>query len=217
MKPEHQRRKEVELQRSENLRVAMAKSRTARKDPQQMLERIFEGSVEQADLTPHYQAIARLENSFSKRNRAASIARFRELILLADHRTKLISTTPVIATYPHDHHNTFIGGLAAIATHGHAWLRPLDEWKIARSNPNCQFASLVRHLFARYAVPQCFDGVWFRHSRTQNWFRTWARENRFAQRSVSISLWPSAKPMSSCSLRTITPSSRRFAGRRCAP
>ena len=126
--------------------------------------------MEQADLTPHYQAIARLVASFSKRNRAASIARFRELILLADHRTKLISTTPVIATYPHDHHNTFIGGLAAIATHGHAWLRPLDEWKIVSSNPNRQFGSLVRHLFARYPVPQCFDSVWFRHSRTQNWF-----------------------------------------------
>jgi hypothetical protein len=170
IKPEHQRRKELELRQNEDLRVAMARSRTARKDPRQMLERIFEGNVEQADLTPRYQIVAQLVASFGKKNRAGSIARFRELFLLADDRTKLISTAPVIAAYPHDPHNTFIGGLAAIATHGHAWLRPLDEWKVVSSNPNRQFGSLVRHLFARYPVPQCFDSVWFRRSRTQNWF-----------------------------------------------
>jgi hypothetical protein len=170
VKPEHQRRKEVELRRDEDLRVAMARSRTARKDPQQMLERIFAGNVEHADLPPLYQTVAQLVATFGRRNRAVSMARFRELFLLAGDRTKLISTEPVIASYPHDAHNTFLGALAAIATHGHAWLRPLDEWKNVSNNPRRQFWSLVRHLLARYPVPEFFDSAWFRRSRTQNWF-----------------------------------------------
>ena len=56
VKPEHQRRKEVELRQNEELRKAMARSRTARKDPRQMLELIFAGTVDPADLPPHYQA-----------------------------------------------------------------------------------------------------------------------------------------------------------------
>jgi hypothetical protein len=170
VKPERQRHKEVELRQNEDLHLAMARSRTARKDPRRMLEQIFAGDVQPADLAPRYQTVAQLVASFGKRNRAVSIARFRELFLLADERTKLISTAPVIATYQHDCHNTFLGGLAAIATHSHAWLRPLDEWKIVSNNPMRQFGSLVRHLFACYPVPQCFDSVWFRRSRTQNWF-----------------------------------------------
>jgi hypothetical protein len=170
VKSEHQRRKEVELRQDEDLHIAMERSRNARKDPRQVLERIFAGDVVQANLHPRYQLVARLVGSFSKRNRSQSIARFRELFLVADDRTKLISTAPVIASYPHDPHNTFLGGLAAIAAHGHAWLRPLDEWKGVSNNPGRQFASLTRHLFARYPMPVFFDSVWFRDSPMQNWF-----------------------------------------------
>jgi hypothetical protein len=92
------------------------------------------------------------------------------LFLIAHERTKLIAVTPVIAAYPHNPHNTFLGGLAAIATHGRAWLRPLDDWKVVSNNPRRQFGSLVRHLFAKYPVPEFFDSVWFRRSRTQKWF-----------------------------------------------
>jgi hypothetical protein len=135
-----------------------------------MLDRIFEGEVEQADLAPQYQTVAQLVASFGKNNRAESIARFRELFLIAHDRTKLISTARVIAAYPHDAHNTLLGGLAALATHGHHWLRPLDEWKVDSNNARRQFGSLARHLFANYPLPQFFDSVWFRRSRTQNWF-----------------------------------------------
>ena len=170
LKPEHQRRKEIELRANESVRKAMARSRTTRKDPLGVLEKIFGGDFQPGELAPRYQAVAQLVASFSSGKRAGSIARFRELFLLANERTKLISTEPVIATYPHDHHNTFLGGLAAVASHGRAWLRPLDEWKVASSNPRRQFGSLVRHLFARYPVPPFLDSVWFRRSRMQNWF-----------------------------------------------
>jgi hypothetical protein len=35
---------------------------------------------------------------------------------------------------------------------------------------NRQFASLVRHLLAEYPVPAFMDSVWFKRTRTQNWF-----------------------------------------------
>lgn len=171
VKPDHQRRKEIELRKNEGFSSAMARSRIARKDPREMLERIFKGEVKQESLPPIYRTVAQLVASFGRKNQAAaSIARFRELFLLANERTKLISTGPAVANYPRDVHNTFIGGLAAISTHNHGWLRPLSEWKVASNNPGRQFGSLVRHLFARYEIPPFFDSVWFRRSRTQNWF-----------------------------------------------
>jgi hypothetical protein len=148
----------------------MARSRAARKDPRHALDRILHKNVEHTDLAPRDRIVAQLAASFSEKSRAESTARFRELLLIAHDRTKLISTVPVIAAYPHDPHNTFLGGLAAIATHSHAWLRPLGDWEVVSSNPRRQFGSLVRHLFANYPVPGFFDSVWFRRSRTQNWF-----------------------------------------------
>jgi hypothetical protein len=135
-----------------------------------MLDLILNGEVDQSKLSPEYRIVAQLASSFGRRHRNESIARFRELFLLANERTKLISTTNVIADYPRSAHNTYIGGLAAVATHWASWLRPLDEWKIESKNPQRQFGSLVRHLFADYSIPAFFDSVWFKRSRTQNWF-----------------------------------------------
>jgi hypothetical protein len=170
VKSEHQRRSEVALRDAEDVRRAMARSRTARKDPGHVLDRIVEAGVEHGDLAPRDRVVAQLIASFSEKSRPASTARFRELLSLAHDRTKLVSTAPVIAAYPRDLHNTLLGGLAAVATHGHAWLRPLSEWKVVSSNPRRQFGSLVRHLFAQYPVPVFLDSVWFRRSRAQNWF-----------------------------------------------
>ena len=191
VKPEHQRVREIELREKEAVRKAMARSRTARKDPKRILDRILEGDFEHAELAPVSQTVAQLVTSCGKKNRATSIARVRELFLLASDRTKLISNQPVITAYPHDHQNSFLGGLAAIATHGHAWLRPLDEWKVTTSNPGRQFSSLLRHLFARYPVPAFFDSVWFRRSRMQNWFLHVGRGNSI--RTAERLLFPMTK------------------------
>jgi hypothetical protein len=152
-----QREKEVALKKREGVEGAFARSRTARRDPGRMLDLIFGGEVEHSELSPEYRIVAQL--SFGRRHRDESIARFRELILLAAERTKLISTTNVIAAYPRSADNTFIGGLAAVATHWASCLRPLEEWKVESKNPQRQFGSLVRHLFANYSVPEFFDSV----------------------------------------------------------
>lgn len=135
-----------------------------------MLDMVFNGEVDQKDLSPEYRIVAQLVSSFGRRHRKESIARFRELFLLAKERTKLISTTHVIADYPRNAQNTYIGGMAAVAMHWASWLRPLDEWKVESKNVQRQFGSLVRYLLAEYAIPTFFDSVWFKRTRTQNWF-----------------------------------------------
>ncbi len=169
MKPAHQRRKELEHREALGAKKAMARSRTARKNPRLMLDRIYGGEVEPDDLAPEYRIVAELLGSFGKR-KAASWARFCDLFGVAHAKTKLVSARPVIEEYPHDPHNTFVGGLASLATHHAAWLRPLEDWKPDSKNARRQFGSLARHLLAKYPVPAFFDSVWFRRSRTQNWF-----------------------------------------------
>jgi hypothetical protein len=165
-----QRSKEVEHRNQEAVEGAFARSRTARKDPGRMLDLVFAGDIDRSELAAEYRLVAQLVSSFGRRHRSESIARFRELFLLAKERTKLISTENVIPDYARNAHNTYIGALAAVATHWASWQRPLEEWKVESKNSRRQFASLVRHLFAEYDIPAFFDSVWFKRTRTQNWF-----------------------------------------------
>ena len=52
------------------------------------------------------------------------------------------------------------------------WIRPMPDWRAKTRHR--QFASLVRHLVARYPVPLFFDSVWFRRdsgsSRGRDWY-----------------------------------------------
>ena len=66
--------------------------------------------------------------------------------------------------------------LIALSAHWREWVRPLDDWEPSGSDPEDQFASLVRHLLALYQVPRFLDVAW--HSgwtaggiRQQGWFK----------------------------------------------
>ncbi len=41
------------------------------------------------------------------------------------------------------------------------WIRPVEHWKPASKNKRRQFASLARHLLARFDVPAFMDAAWF--------------------------------------------------------
>lgn len=51
-------------------------------------------------------------------------------------------------------------GCVRMAQHGETWVRPPEEWCFQSASPNCQFRSLVNHLFARYPVPRFLTQVW---------------------------------------------------------
>ena len=73
-----------------------------------------------------------------------------------------------------------IYGLVALAHHHRRWIRPIEGWSTPLPHKGYptreeQFSSLVRHLLARYEVPEFMDSVWFegideRGLRQQEWF-----------------------------------------------
>lgn len=66
----------------------------------------------------------------------------------------------------------FVPAVIRLAEHGSYWIRPPEAWKPRTKNRSKQFASLARHLFARYPVPTFLDQAWFGESEApRNWFR----------------------------------------------
>ena len=65
-----------------------------------------------------------------------------------------------------DRSRGLIDGLVALAYHHRRWIRPLEKWSSPLPHKGYptreeQFSSLVRHLLARYEVPEFMDSVWF--------------------------------------------------------
>lgn len=53
-----------------------------------------------------------------------------------------------------------LAGLVEIARRRGGWLRPIHKWFPPQESPFVQFRSLVKHLFARYRVPNFMASVW---------------------------------------------------------
>ncbi|WP_197998602.1 PcfJ domain-containing protein [Gimesia aquarii] len=68
------------------------------------------------------------------------------------------SVIPGLETSPF---NTYLGGLIWITGRHADWIRPIEKWKPQTNNAHQMFASLLRHLFAKYEVPRFLDSVWF--------------------------------------------------------
>lgn len=58
----------------------------------------------------------------------------------------------------------FRQGITRIASRLSDWIRPLETWNPRTKNRSRQFASLVRHLFAKYPVPIFMDEAWLHTS-----------------------------------------------------
>ena len=67
----------------------------------------------------------------------------------------------------------YIDGLINLHNRQDQWLRKIEDWRPKSHNMRRQFASLVRHLLARYPVPAFMDSAWMRQD-TGSWrFRDW--------------------------------------------
>jgi hypothetical protein len=53
------------------------------------------------------------------------------------------------------------------------WIAALDDWRPATHNARRQFSSLLRHLLARYPVPEFMDQAWFRRDAGSERYRNW--------------------------------------------
>lgn len=81
-------------------------------------------------------------------------------LLLVEGQSKLIKSP---------HH---IRGVISLSKEPEKWVRPLEEWQSDTHNPDRQFSSLARHLWALYSVPLFMDNAWTNGNCTQQeWFR----------------------------------------------
>ncbi|MCC7421124.1 MAG: PcfJ domain-containing protein [Planctomycetaceae bacterium] len=154
-------------------RLARKKNETRR--PEKIIESIFRGEIRAQDVThPALQIVCEA----AKDRRQGGWARqglLNLLIHVSRHAPELISSDFVIAAHGRVEANSFIAALIALARHRADWVRPLDEWKPRSHNVRSQFASLTRHLLARYPVPAFMDSAWFKApslnaERQQRWF-----------------------------------------------
>lgn len=168
IKTDGNRAREVRRRDDERAAAANARHRIVRGNPSSVLDRIVAGEIAPEALPADYRAVADLLSTLGRRR--ASRDAFRALLDRIVRGTKLFSARQVIRDYPADIHNSMLGALASLATHRRAWIRPLEQWKPDSKNARRQFASLARHLLAEYPVPAFMDSVWFKRTRSQNWF-----------------------------------------------
>jgi hypothetical protein len=79
----------------------------------------------------------------------------------------LESFTYGAATYP------AVNALIKLNDRRGQWLRRIEDWKAPSHNAQRQFSSLVRHLVARFPVPEFMDAAWLRQGPGSRAMREW--------------------------------------------
>lgn len=65
----------------------------------------------------------------------------------------------------------YVKGIIALVDHRAKWIRPLEDWQLKTRNTGRLFSSLVRHLVAKYPVPEFMDNAWLNgNAKQQNWY-----------------------------------------------
>lgn len=79
----------------------------------------------------------------------------------------LESFTYGAATYP------AVNALIKLNDRRGQWVRRIEDWQAPSHNAQRQFASLVRHLVARFPVPEFMDAAWLRQGQGSRALREW--------------------------------------------
>lgn len=83
-----------------------------------------------------------------------------QMLQLVEGRSKLLHTS------------RHVKGFVALTRDRENWIKSLEEWQPETHNPDRQFFSLARHLWARYDVPPFMDNAWLLNNRVQQeWFK----------------------------------------------
>lgn len=86
--------------------------------------------------------------------------------IFCDSFTYLLSSSDILEE-PH----LVLGVVYAVLDHS-SWLQPISAWKPQTHNSERQFASLLRHLFAEWKVPNFMDKAWLTGNRLhQQWYK----------------------------------------------
>lgn len=165
VKPSKQRREELRFAQEVAVRKQIVRVKRAKRGLGDLIADICAGNAVAEDIA---QPELRLLRDFVSGNQprfgepAVKHQALKELLQhLLHYHTKLLNTNPAIPALGYAAGNTYVEALVMIAVHHHAWQRDVESWRPRSHNLRRQFASLVRHLFARYDMPAFFDSAWF--------------------------------------------------------
>ncbi len=138
------------------------------RDPGRLLADVCTGTATSRDLArPRWRALA--ERVEAARLRGAERAALRRLVEIVERRAKLLLAEASFGdeSYP------LVDGLTALCRRHRDWIRAPGDWRPRTHNARRQFASLARHLMARYPVPAFMDAAWLRRDADAERYRDW--------------------------------------------
>ena len=156
----------------EDALVVLAAAKRQMGQTRRLIQQIGAGTIAADDLKT--VLLQRVHSGFTSLDTDGRVA-LQQLLLHLEGRTELLGMARGDARLGRQPGNTLVEGLIALAHHHGHWARPPEAWRPCRGSQHLQFASLSRHLFARYEVPPFMDQLWFRGCdaearRQQGWF-----------------------------------------------
>ncbi len=146
---------------------AQARTRVDR-DPAKLIARVCAATLRADEIArPRWRALAeRIERrALDPDERAALCA----VVEVAARRGRIVLAESDFA----GERLPFIDALIELARHHAHWVRPPASWRPRSHNADRQLNSLIRHLVARYPVPQFMDAAWVRPDDDAETYRTW--------------------------------------------
>lgn len=139
----------------------------------QVVTRLHARSARPGDLRTGYLRL--LDRAFGGGLAGGARDACRDLLLHCQRHAHLGGTRPAIAQLGRRAGNTYVEALGELARRHRHWRRRLADWRPDVQDPRGQFASLARHLLARYELPLFMDAAWFcgrsaHAQRRQAWF-----------------------------------------------
>jgi hypothetical protein len=138
------------------------------RDPLELIARVCAGATSASSIArPRWRSLAgRIERAALARPERDAL---RILVELVRRRGNLLLAEGAFgdATYP------FVDGLIALCRRHAEWIRSPRDWRARSHNARRQFASLARHLVARYPVPAFLDAAWLRRDADAERYRDW--------------------------------------------
>lgn len=127
---------------------------------------ICRGELSESDVTlPHLKRLCKAMRTNGTPPHARRVDRkalMRLLRHLDECRAKFFRSTSAKTLPGEQAGHTYIDAIVRSASHSDSWQRAVEEWKPRSHSPSRQFASLLRHLFAKHDdVPLFLDAVWF--------------------------------------------------------
>ncbi len=151
---------------------ALRESRGLLRNPDCLLRKLSEGKAVRLPLRSDLGVMANLfeaihRGDYDQSPLQPNVEVLRRLLLFCRDETDLLTDQDA---------SRYANALLALAAHHRDWVRPLEHWRAGSHNAGRQFRSLLRHLVARYDVPEFLDAAWFEGLTTegvnhQRWYK----------------------------------------------